>query len=82
VHTSEVELVGDKIEGIAVHIGDRIAAEARPSEVLVSGKVKGLAAGSSIDFEDRGTRTLKGVAGEWHLYTGSPQRARPNRIDA
>jgi class 3 adenylate cyclase len=68
VHTGEVELIGRRVEGIAVHIGARIAAEARPSEVLVSSIVRDLAAGSGIDFEDRGTRTLKGVQGAWHLY--------------
>jgi class 3 adenylate cyclase/pimeloyl-ACP methyl ester carboxylesterase len=68
VHTGEVELVGDKVEGIAVHIGARIADEAHAAEVLVSGVVKDLAAGSGIDFEDRGTHTLKGVPGTWHLF--------------
>jgi class 3 adenylate cyclase len=68
VHTGEVELVGDKVEGIAVHIGARIADEAQPGEVLVSGVVKDLAAGSGIDFEDRGSHTLKGVPGTWHLF--------------
>lgn len=72
VHTGEVELVGDAVEGITVHIGARIAAEARPGEVLVSGIVKDLAAGSGIDFEDRGVRVLKGVPGEWHLYAARP----------
>ena len=68
IHTGEVELIGGKVEGIAVHIGARIAAEARPCEVLVSSVVRDLAAGSGIDFEDRGTKTLKGVPNEWHLY--------------
>jgi class 3 adenylate cyclase len=68
VHTGEVELVGGKVEGIAVHIGARIAAEARPCELLVSSIVRDLAAGSSIEFEDRGVRELKGVPGEWQLF--------------
>jgi class 3 adenylate cyclase len=68
VHTGEVELVNGKVEGIAVHIGARIAAEARPCEVLVSSIVRDLAAGSGIDFEDRGARELKGVPGDWHLF--------------
>jgi class 3 adenylate cyclase len=67
VHTGEVELVDGKVKGIAVHIGARIAAEARPREVLVSGIVRDLAAGSNIAFEDRGVRALKGVPGEWQL---------------
>ena len=68
IHTGEVELVGGRVEGIAVHIGARIAAEARPCEVLVSSIVRDLAAGSGIDFEDRGTHTLKGVPGDWRLF--------------
>jgi class 3 adenylate cyclase/pimeloyl-ACP methyl ester carboxylesterase len=68
VHTGEVELLGGKVEGIAVHIGARITAEARPCEVLVSSIVRDLAAGSGMDFEDRGSTKLKGVPGEWHLY--------------
>jgi class 3 adenylate cyclase len=68
VHTGEVEIADGKVEGIAVHIGARITAEARACEVLVSGVVRDLAAGSSIEFEDRGVRTLKGVPGEWQLF--------------
>jgi class 3 adenylate cyclase len=68
VHTGEVEIVGGKVEGIAVHIGARIAAEARPGELLVSSIVRDLAAGSSIEFEDRGVRALKGVPGQWQLF--------------
>jgi class 3 adenylate cyclase len=68
VHTGEVEMLDGKVEGIAVHIGARITAEARPCEVLVSSIVRDLAAGSSIEFEDRGVRQLKGVPGEWQLF--------------
>jgi class 3 adenylate cyclase len=68
IHTGEVEVVASRVEGIAVHIGARIAAEAKPCEVLVSSIVRDLAAGSGIDFEDRGNHDLKGVPGDWHLY--------------
>jgi pimeloyl-ACP methyl ester carboxylesterase len=68
LHTGECELMGEKITGVAVHTGARVAAEARPGEVLVSGIVKDLVAGSGIEFEDRGTHELKGVPGEWGLY--------------
>ncbi|MGH2742677.1 MAG: adenylate/guanylate cyclase domain-containing protein [Thermoleophilaceae bacterium] len=68
IHTGEVEVLGGRVEGIAVHIGARIAAEARPCEVLVSSIVRDLAAGSGIDFEDRGNHALKGVPGDWHLF--------------
>jgi pimeloyl-ACP methyl ester carboxylesterase/class 3 adenylate cyclase len=68
VHTGECEVVGDKFGGIGVHIGARVAAEAGPGEVLVSGTVKDLVAGSGLQFEDRGTTELKGVPGTWHLF--------------
>jgi class 3 adenylate cyclase len=68
VHTGEVEVIHGRVEGIAVHIGARVAAAARPREVLVSSIVRDLAAGSGIDFEDRGEHALRGVPGEWRLY--------------
>jgi class 3 adenylate cyclase len=68
LHTGEVELAGDAVRGIAVHTGARVASAAAPSEVLVSQTVKDLVAGAGIEFEDRGTRELKGVPGEWRLY--------------
>jgi pimeloyl-ACP methyl ester carboxylesterase len=68
LHTGEVEVVGDKIGGIAVHIGARVASHAGPGEVVVSNTVKDLVAGSGLQFEDRGVRPLKGVPGEWRLY--------------
>jgi pimeloyl-ACP methyl ester carboxylesterase len=68
VHTGEVELMGDKIGGIAVHIGARVAALAGPGEVLVSRTVVDLVGGSGIDFEDRGENELKGVPGIWGLF--------------
>jgi pimeloyl-ACP methyl ester carboxylesterase len=68
VHTGECELVDGKVGGIAVHVGARVAAQARAGEVLVSGTVRDLVAGSGIVFEDRGAASLKGVPGEWHLY--------------
>lgn len=68
VHTGEIELMGERVGGIAVHIGARVAAIAAPSQVLVSGTVKDLVVGSGIAFEDRGTHALKGVPGEWRLF--------------
>jgi class 3 adenylate cyclase len=58
----------DKVAGVAVSIGARVAAQAGPGEVLVSQTVKDLVAGSVIEFEDRGGAELKGVPGEWRLY--------------
>ncbi|HYZ19313.1 MAG TPA: adenylate/guanylate cyclase domain-containing protein [Gaiellaceae bacterium] len=68
LHTGECELHEDKVAGIAVSLGARVAAAAGPGEVLVSSTVKDLVAGSGIEFEDRGTHALKGVPGEWRLY--------------
>ena len=67
-HTGEVELRGDNLAGIAVHIGARISALARPSEVLVSSTVKDLVAGSGLAFDDAGEHDLKGVPDRWRLY--------------
>ena len=68
LHTGECELHGDKLAGIAVHTGARVARLAAPAEVLVSQTVKDLVAGSGIEFDDRGVHELKGVPGEWRLY--------------
>lgn len=70
VHTGECDLIDGKLAGVAVAIGARIAAEAEAGEVLVSGTVKDLVAGSGLDFESRGVRELRGV-GEWPLYAVS-----------
>jgi pimeloyl-ACP methyl ester carboxylesterase len=68
LHTGECELMRDKIGGIAVHTGARVAAAADPGEVLVSSTVRDLVAGSGIVFADRGEQELKGV-GSWRLYS-------------
>ena len=68
LHTGECEVIGEKVGGIAVHIGARVAGLAKPGEVLVSNTVKDLVAGSGLAFEERGAHTLKGVPGEWRLY--------------
>jgi pimeloyl-ACP methyl ester carboxylesterase/plasmid stabilization system protein ParE len=68
VHTGEVELRGDDISGIAVHIAARVAAAAKAGEVLASRIVVDLVAGSGLSFAARGERNLKGVAGEWGLF--------------
>ena len=74
LHTGECELIDGKVAGIAVHTGARVAANAKPGEVLVSSTVRDLVAGSGLTFEDRGMHKLKGIPGEWRLYavaTGS-----------
>ena len=67
LHTGECEVIGDKVGGIAVHVGARVAAKAEPGEVLVSGTVRDLVAGSGIPFTERGLHALKGLPGEWLL---------------
>jgi class 3 adenylate cyclase len=67
-HTGEIEMMGDDVGGLAVHIGARIAALAQPSEVLVSSTVKDLVAGSGLLFADRGEHELKGVPESWRLF--------------
>jgi class 3 adenylate cyclase len=69
VHTGECEIKGEDIGGVVVHTGARIAALAAPGEVLVSSTVKDLVAGSGLSFRDHGTKVLKGVPGEWRLYS-------------
>jgi class 3 adenylate cyclase len=72
IHTGEVEVIGDDIGGIAVHIAARVGALAGAGEVLASSTVKDLVAGSGIRFEDRGAQTLKGVPDEWRLFAATP----------
>jgi class 3 adenylate cyclase len=67
LHTGEVEVRGDDIGGVAVHIAQRVSSLAQPGEILVSSTVKDLVAGSAILFADRGSHVLKGVPGEWRL---------------
>ena len=69
LHTGEVEVLGDKVAGIAVNIGARVAGEAAPGEILVSSTVRDLVAGSGIAFADMGRRTLKGFDGTWQLFS-------------
>jgi pimeloyl-ACP methyl ester carboxylesterase/class 3 adenylate cyclase len=68
LHTGECELMGEKLGGIAVHTGARVAAAAQAGEVLVSSTVKDLVAGSGLAFLDRGVQGLKGIPGEWRLF--------------
>ena len=67
VHTGECDVVDGKLSGLAVVIGSRVAAHAEPVEVLVSGTVRDLVAGSGIEFEPRGLKELKGL-GEWPVF--------------
>jgi DNA-binding SARP family transcriptional activator/pimeloyl-ACP methyl ester carboxylesterase len=71
VHTGEIERSDSGVRGIAVQIGARIAAAARPGEVLVSSTVKDIVAGSGISFDDRGEHELAGVPGAWRLFAAT-----------
>lgn len=68
IHTGEVELDGDAVRGIAVHMAARICAAAGPGEVLVSSTVRDLTVGSALVFEDHGTHVLKGVPEPRQLF--------------
>ncbi len=71
IHTGEVELVGDEIDGICVDIVNRITALAQPAEILVSRTVKDLVVGSGISFDNGGAHELTGTAERWPLFAVS-----------
>lgn len=68
LHAGEVEVTDGDVAGLAVHIGARVASLASADEVLVTSTVKELVIGSQIEFEDRGSRVLKGVPGRWRVF--------------
>ena len=68
LHTGECEVMGDKISGVAVHIGARVMEKANPGEILVSSTVNDLVVGSGLNFVDREVHSLKGVPGKWRLF--------------
>jgi class 3 adenylate cyclase len=71
IHTGEVEMRGDDVGGMAVHLAARILATAAVGEILASRTVKDLVVGSDLSFEDRGMHRLKGIEGEWQLLAMS-----------
>ncbi len=73
LHTGECEVAGEKLRGVAVHIGARVAGKAHAGEVLVSQTVKDIATGSGFVFEDAGEHELKGILDRWHLYRVVPR---------
>ena len=72
LHTGEIEVIGEDVGGLAVHIAARVTSLAGPSEVVVSSTVRDLVVGSGLDFQDRGTHELRGVPGDWRLWTVAP----------
>jgi class 3 adenylate cyclase len=75
LHAGEVEVSDDDVAGLAVHIGARVANLASSDEVLVTSTVKELVIGAGIEFEDRGSRALKGVPGRWRLFAVAKSQA-------
>ena len=68
LHAGEVEIRGDDVSGLAVHIAARVMAEAAPGEILVSRTVRDLVAGSESRFTEAGVHQLKGISEPWQLY--------------
>ncbi len=79
IHVGEVEVSGGRAGGIAVHTAARVLGSAQPGEVVVTATVRELVAGSGIEFAERGATTLKGIPGEWRLFTVVQ---RPGAMDA
>ena len=69
IHAGEIEVRGDDVSGIAVHLAARVMAKANPGEILVSRTVRDLVVGSGVSFSDRGAHQLKGIEGDWQLYS-------------
>ena len=67
IHTGECELVGGDVAGVAVHVASRMQSAARPGEILVSGTVRDLIAGSGLRLEEQDARELKGLDGKWTI---------------
>ena len=82
MHLGECEVTDDAVRGISVHIGARVAASAKAGEVLVSSTLKEAMASSEIGFNNRGAYELKGIPGEWRLFTVEPNPDKPElKID-
>jgi class 3 adenylate cyclase/pimeloyl-ACP methyl ester carboxylesterase len=81
-HTGEIELLGDEVGGVAVHIGARVGALSGPSEVLVTSTVKDLVAGSGLTFHDRGSHHLKGIPEPWRVWALDMQETGSQRAPA
>ncbi len=81
LHTGEIELLGDDVGGLAVHVAARVAALAGPGEILSSGVIRDLVAGSGLAFADRGVHALKGLSEGTRIYAvtvpGDPDERRP-----
>ena len=72
IHTGEIDVSGDEAQGISVHLGALVLAEAESNEILVSSTVHDLVAGSGLGFADRGKYSFEGIEGEWNLFASVP----------
>jgi pimeloyl-ACP methyl ester carboxylesterase len=68
LHTGECDVLGEKVGGATVQLGEAVAGRAQPGEVLISSTVKDLVAGSGIEFEPCGAQTFQDLPGEWRLF--------------
>ena len=68
LHAAEIELRGEQVAGIGIHIAARVNSLAEAGEVLVTGTVRDLVTGSGLTFTDRGAHALKGVPDTWNLW--------------
>ena len=84
IHTGETETIGSKVGGITVNVAARVLSHADPGQILVTATVRDIAAGSGVEFEDRGDHELKGVPGAWHLFAVAalPKPVPPPGVDA
>jgi pimeloyl-ACP methyl ester carboxylesterase/DNA-binding CsgD family transcriptional regulator len=82
LHTGECEILGNKLAGVGVDVGAGVVGQALPGEVLVSGTIKDLVAGSGIRFRDRGAASFKGIEGEWRLHAVERDDASALRVNA
>jgi class 3 adenylate cyclase len=82
VHTGEVELMGEDVGGMAVHLGARVSATANAGEVLVSSTVRDLVVGSELRFAEAGEHELKGIPGKWRLFRLEPEGAPGPALDS
>jgi class 3 adenylate cyclase len=75
IHSGQIEITGDDVAGIAVHLASRISALAEPGDISVSRTVRDLLLGSAIEFDDRGAHDLKGIPGTWEVLAVVSDRA-------
>jgi class 3 adenylate cyclase len=81
VHTGELEIIGEDVGGMAVHLGSRVSAKAKTGEVLVSSTVRDLVVGSDLRFTEFGEHELKGIPGSWRLFRLESDGEQPPALE-